>query len=206
MVIVTAGTLTEEILYPLRDMHGRLATTDSKQAVDVECSYIPQAALRRYERGLPTDFPRHERGKNEQLEVVKHDTDWILNYYVLREHGVVVTGPDPKTLIDPISPEQLRQAVLDLLWWWESLLVDTTLIAPSGSQAYAILTTCRILYTDQYGAVAAKPVAARWAQDSLDPRWAYLIESALTWRRPQPVDHLSETLDFIRFTLDQFRN
>jgi hypothetical protein len=30
MVIVTAGTLTEEILYPLRDMHERLATTDSK--------------------------------------------------------------------------------------------------------------------------------------------------------------------------------
>jgi predicted nucleotidyltransferase len=205
IVIVTVGELSEENFVSLRDMHDRLATTDSRWSVDVECSYIPLAALRRYDGSRPTDYPRLERGQNKQLEVVKHDTDWILNYYVLREHGVVVAGPDPKTLIDPIRPDQLRQAVRDLLWWWESLLVDTGQIEHSGYQIYAILTMCRILYTHQYGTVASKPVAGRWAQEKLTPRWASLIESALTWQSGQPAGRLSETLDFIRFTLAQFK-
>jgi hypothetical protein len=36
----------------------------------------------------------------------------VLDRWVTRECGVVVTGPDPRELIDPIGPGELRAAVL----------------------------------------------------------------------------------------------
>jgi hypothetical protein len=41
---------------------------------------------------------------------------------MLREHGVVLAGPPPRTLIDPVPPSELREAVLGILreWWMRS--------------------------------------------------------------------------------------
>jgi len=72
-----------------------------------------------------------------------------------------------------------------------------------GLHSYAVLTMCRALYTLQHGAVVSKPVAARWAQAALGERWAALIERASAWRPGAQSDHLDETLDFIRYTLER---
>lgn len=65
---------------------------------------------------------------------------------------------------------------------------------------------CRALYTLQYGAVVSKTVAARWALGALGARWAWLIEHASAWRTGLPFDHLDETLDLIRHTLECSQN
>ena len=72
-------------------------------------------------------------------------------------------------------------------------------------QAYAILTMCRALYTLETGAVASKPVAARWAQAALGTRRAVLIERALAWRPGMQLDVLDQVLDLIRHTLSNCR-
>jgi hypothetical protein len=59
------------------------------------------------------------------------------------------------------------------------------------SQAYAILTMCRALYTCTHGAQVSKRKAAEWAAQEL-PQWSDLIKSALLWRaawRDETVDH-----------------
>jgi hypothetical protein len=119
---------------------------------------------------------------------------------------VVLAGPPPHTLLDPISSATLRQALLDLLWWWDLQLRDTSRLQRSAYRAYAILTMCRMRYTMQHGAIISKPAAARWAQDHLDPRWHGLIARALTWQPPQSLDTLQETLRFIRHTLRALRS
>jgi len=43
-------------------------------------------------------------------------------------------------------------------------------------QTYTVLSLCRVLYTLEYGTVASKPVAARWAQHALDDQWRPLSE------------------------------
>ncbi|MHB9146283.1 MAG: aminoglycoside adenylyltransferase domain-containing protein [Symbiobacteriia bacterium] len=78
--------------------------------------------------------------------------------------------------------------------------MDHSRLQASEYQAYAVLTMCRALYTLRLGTVAAKPVAARWAQDTFG-RWRALIGRALAWRHGEPLDLLTETLGFIRFTL-----
>jgi hypothetical protein len=200
-IVVTAQELTDELRQALQAMHLRIASGPSRWAMELEGSYIPLTALRRY----APNAARHlhiDRGCG-RLEVEQHDSDWVVQRYSLRKFGVVVAGPPIHSLIDPISPDDLRQAVIDLLWWWELQLVDTSRVEQSDYQAYAILSMCRILYTFRFGTIASKPAAARWAQRSLGEPWAALIERALTWQPKAPLDQLEKTLDFIRFTLER---
>jgi len=140
---------------------------------------------------------------------MRHDSDWVIQRYTLREHGITLSGPDPKALIDPVSPSDLRQAMLDIMWWPAQILEDPTRIEKRGYQSYIVLTMCRVLYTLQFGTVASKPVAAAWAQETLDPCWRSLIERAVEGRQhPQAeasLEDLSGTIDFITYTLERSR-
>lgn len=110
---------------------------------------------------------------------------------------MVLAGPAPQTLIDPVLPNELRRAVLEVLHgWWAPMLHDPARLHSPGYRAYAILTMCRMLYTLQHGTVASKPVAARWAQELLGERWAALTERALAWPHDAQSGNLHETLDF----------
>jgi hypothetical protein len=201
-LVVTDGSLTEETLEAIAEMHRQIADDDPKWAPELEGSYIPKEALRRYDPGRAI-HPHIARGGPLTLE--QHDSDWVIQRYILRERGAVVAGPDPKTLIDEIGPEELRQAVVDLLWWWELQIADTALIEQSPYQAYAILTMCRMLYTMVHGEIVTKQVAAEWAMEVLEERWLTLIEEALAWRPPEQMDRMPDTLEFIRFALETCR-
>lgn len=199
-VAVTTGPIPDETVATLTAMHARLSAGASKWGRELEGSYIPLAALRRHDLENAI-YPHIERG--DMLRVEQHHSDWSIQRHILREKGLTLTGPQPHTLIDPISPAALRQAVLDLLWWWELQLVDTSNLEQSGYRSYAVLTMCRILYTMQEGAIISKPAAARWAQARLGPRWVALIANALDWQPDRPMNDLPGTLAFIRYTLDR---
>ena len=213
-VVVTDDVLSNELVLALQDMHVRIATIDSWCATQLEGSYVPQGALRQYD-------PVHalhlhiDRGKGEQLKKMQLDSallsrawwgGWVLLRDSLREKGITLAGPAPRTLIDPVSPEELEQAAQAILQGWATQILDTPAeIDSRGYQSYTVLTLCRILYTLQNSSVASKPVAARWAQETLDPRWIPLIERAWLGRqkaglKAEPHD-VNETLDFIRYTL-----
>lgn len=202
-VVVTTDELPDEMLLALRAFHAHIATSGSTWATELEGSYIPQHALRRYD---PTNalHPHIDRGGTLGLE--QHDSDWVIQRHILREQGVVLAGPAPYTLIDPVQPNDLRRAVLEIIHgWWAPMLHDPARLDSRGYQAYAVLTMCRMLYTLHYGTIASKPVAARWAQETLGKRWVPLIERALVRRHsPQSKaqsDDVNGTLDFIRYTL-----
>lgn len=200
-LVVTEGDLTEDAVAALNELHTRLIARASKWARELEGSYIPRNALRRYDP-MNAVHPHIERGG--LLRVEKHDTDWVIQRHILREHGLVMAGPEPKTLIDPIGPDDLHRAVLGLYGWWEQQLEDSTRIEQDAYQSYAVLTMCRMLYTLSHGAVAAKPDAARWAQEKFGKRWSSLIEQAL--QHEVDKNTLEETKEFIRFTLNYGQN
>ena len=195
VLVVTESTLSDEVIAALGTMHARLVTGTSKWARELEVSYIPRRALRRFD---PDDncHPHIER-LSDQLVTEAHDRDWVIHRYVVREHGVALVGPNPRTLIDPVDAEDLRHAVVSLLhgWWMPAPTCRRWLDNPFY-RSYAVLTMCRMRYTLQHGAVVSKPSAARWAQTALDAWWTPLIEAALAWSS-DIVPDLSETLRFI---------
>jgi hypothetical protein len=201
-VVVTADALPEERIPALAALHARLIDSGMPWASKLEGTYFPQAVLRRY---VPSDalYPSLNEGS---FYMGSHGSDWVIQSYILREHGIVLAGPAPRSWIDPVAPEALRRAMRELLReWWAPMLHDTARLRSAEYQAYAVLTMCRALYTLESGAVVSKPVAARWAQANLGMRRAKLIERALAWRAGMPLDVLDETRDMILFTLERSR-
>ena len=200
-LVVTEGELGEATILALRQMHARIAESGLPLATELEGSYIPRQALRRYD---PEDarHPHLERGGI--LVVEQHDSDWIIQRHVLRERGVTAAGPDLRTLIDPVSPEELRGAALATLHeWWAPMIQNPFRLDEPGYRAYAILTMTRILYTLEHGAVVPKPAAARWAQSALGEPWAALIRQANAWPQESHPGSVKEAQDFIRYTLER---
>jgi len=121
----------------------------------------------------------------------------VIHRHVVREHGVALVGPDPRTLIDPVDAGDLRDAVVSLLpGWWTPASTCRRWLDNPFYRSYAVLTICRMRYTLQYGVVVSKPSAARWAQAALDARWTPLIQAALAWSSDIVPDH-GELLRFI---------
>ena len=211
-VVVTDADLPDDLLSSLQAMHARFNASGSPWATEVEAAYIPQDALRRYDPARAR-HPHIERGGDEVLDMDQLDTGWVIQYYILREHGVVVAGPPLHTLIDPVSSQDLCRAVVVLMGeWWGTMLHDPARLQYRGYQVYGVLTMCRMLYTLDSGAVASKPVAARWAQGALGERWAALIERALAWRKDctwgeegqdTPGGDVDETQALIQYTLER---
>jgi hypothetical protein len=201
-LIVTTNELPSTLLTDLQAMHVRITASGLQWATKLEGSYIPQYALRRYD----PNYTQHPALRVDgSFGVDHHGSDWIILCHIIREHGIVVAGPDPQTLIDPVYPNGLRQATqMTLLGWWSQQLRNPVRLHHREYQAYAVLTMCRALYTLQHGIVVSKPVAARWAQETLDDaRWTGLIERAIVWRRDDGLDDMNETLNFIRYTIDR---
>jgi Domain of unknown function (DUF4111) len=198
-VVVTTADVSQESFVALKAMHDHIASGGSKWARELEGSYISQHALRHDRR--PAAHPYIDRGSS--LAIVHQESGyWPLHRHVLREHGVVMAGPLPRTLIDPVSPEALREAVRGILReWWKPMLADGPLLRKSFYRCYAVLTMSRMLYTIHHGTLVTKPIAARWAQETVDSRWSPLIRSALAWSREEPPD-LEETLGYIRYTCE----
>src|SRR6201999_2971249 len=105
---------------------------------NLEGSYVPAAILRRWS-AEPRDPPGETRGPDwgdpgtsgspargypfwyldhgsKVLVRSEHDNTRVVRW-CLREKGITLAGPDPKSLIDPVAPEALKaevRATLDL--------------------------------------------------------------------------------------------
>jgi len=126
--------------------------------------------------------------------------DWLMNWYTVREIGITLYGPPPHTLIPEISKVEFVKAVREHAKSWAERVHE---MRTPGSQAYAVLTMCRALYTRTHGEQASKKRAALWARAYL-PQWAPLIERSWS-RRSDTRDEETDEEDFhetVRFVRD----
>jgi predicted nucleotidyltransferase len=195
-LVVTETRLSESILQALEKMHSEMIAEGSKWNLKLEGSYIPRADIRRYN---PENGP-YLCVNEGQIYRARHDSAMVLILHTLREKGVVVEGPKPSHLIDPIAADELKRVTVENLHeWWEPMLKDQSKLQRNDYRSYAVLTMSRILFTLRFGTLASKEEAGEWAQGVLGGQYAVLIEEALAWREGMPFDHLEETLDFIRY-------
>ena len=209
IVFVTNEAVSEESFSALDIMHTELAKLDSPWARQLEVSYIPKNALRRFDRANIT-HPHLDRGSNETLHWMAHEVDWIIQRHILRERGIVVLGPAPKTLIDAVSSNDLQKAVVEgIHLWLHPILADPSEINRRGYQSFFVLSLCRMLYTLKHGKILSKQAAARWALENLNAHWKPLIERALIGRQNPALhavpDDIQGTLDMMRFVLQQIK-
>jgi predicted nucleotidyltransferase len=198
-LVITDESLSEQKITALESMHQRIWASGTNWASKLEGSYIPQKYIRRHEANNPP-CPTVNEGK---FYIDRHGSDWIIQRYIVREYGLVLAGPDPKTLIDPVAPDELRSAVLGILnEWWFPMLDDATWLLQHGSNyhGYAVITMCRALHALEHGTIVSKPTAIQWARENLGEQWHPLIDQAVASQYGEHSEFLNGTLDFIRFT------
>lgn len=206
-IVVSENEISPDLFSALQAMHARIATIDSWCATQLDGSYISHHALRCYDPANAV-HPHIDRGVSESLRMMQHDSDWIIQRHNLREQGLVVAGPAPHTLIDPVLPRELRQAVLDILHGWLAPMIDDPApLQTRGYQSYIVLTLCRMLYTLEFGTIVSKRVATHWAQGTLDERWIPLIAQAWLGRQTpvlkSEADDVNSTLELIRYVVER---
>jgi hypothetical protein len=203
-VAVTTDEIDEPLFLALQAMHAAIGALDLPLALEIEGYYLPRAALRRYDP-RHNRLPNLERGSGERLKWVDPGRAWIVHRYILRRYGVVLSGPPPAELIDPISPDDLRRGMRAVLQeWGDYLRAHPGLAGQAGYQPYAVLSLCRMLYTLEKGDIASKAAAADWAAAALEPRWQPLIARALLERLAPPTpapETASETLAFLEYAI-----
>jgi hypothetical protein len=184
-------------------MHKQTWATSLKRAGKLEGAYVPRKLIRRHTANGAA-CPTVNEG---QFYVAPLGSDWIIQRHVVRESGVVIDGPDPKTLIDSVSPDEIRGAVRGILEeWWFPMLDDPSWLKEHDSpyHAFAVITMCRVLHALEHGTIVSKPKAIQWARQRLGEPWRQLIDKAVAASRHEAHnDFLDEALDFIRFVKEQ---
>jgi hypothetical protein len=191
-LVATHGPLTDGQISALRAVHDEIPTRDDHWPHDLEGSFAPIEELATVDHlGCEWLFSNH--GSRELVwddHCNRGYTRWIL-----RTHGIALTGREPRSFMEPVPADLLRAEartaiptlMTDLATWLD---IDTL----AWGQRYAVVTASRILYTLATAEVASKPGALEWAQRTLDPRWRPLLaqvrdERTRGWepdRPPQP--------------------
>jgi hypothetical protein len=140
-----------------------------------------------------------------------HDDSAVV-YWVLRERGVTLIGPEPHSLVPPVSADLLRQEVLETMRTWrEHLLANPNKLNNRWRQTFVVLSYCRMLHTLQTRTVESKLAGVAWAKEALGSRWRQLIQRAwndrseeLSLRVHQEAasDDLKSTWEFMQYALD----
>lgn len=202
LMVAISKELEESEIAELRKMHEDMNNLNKQLNNRIDAFYISINALKTFKtqsNKIAKFFP------GEPLHVKKAEKDWLMNLYFVQERGVVLFGPSPKTIINPISKKEFIQAVRSHAINWSDYIKHTRHFR--ANQAYVILTLSRALYAYKNGNQVSKKQAAEWAVKEL-PKWSALIQNALLWRenwRNEQTDDeetFNETVKFANFIID----
>ena len=201
-VAVIRTDLNQRQFDALENMHIALSQQEKAWDNRIEVAYLTPSALKSFRTHSSTiaitspGEPFHYRDANHL---------WTINWYVVREFGVTLVGPQPTTFIDSISTEELVDAVRTCGILWREWIIGAR---SRNAQVYAILTICRALYTFRLKSFTSKRQAALWAARAM-PERASCIHSALrSWREDWylvDIDHaatMDETTAFVLHVAD----
>ncbi len=178
LLAVLSTEISTDLAARLERVHDQLAEDNPTWRRRIEVVYVSTLALANL-RVVP---PRiHVISSGEPFHVISAGTDWIITWYPARHDGIALVGPPVTEVVPVTSFEEYANAVRNHMRRFRERIPDD---AAPGSQAYAVLTMCRGLYTCMHGEPVSKLRAAAWAQGQL-PEWAGLIRDALAWREHQ---------------------
>jgi hypothetical protein len=184
-LVVTHAELGEREVQSLQANHVKIYALEYHPARHLEGSYISLEMLRRADQVGIEPLWYVDNGSTS-LERSLHDNQWHVRW-VLRERGIALAGPNPKTLLDVVQPDTLRREIVQAMQELEHRFVAEMDQQPGWfemrfGQSFTVLTVCRMLQTCQTGTVESKRSAVKWAGQALDPRWCELIRKAWTER------------------------
>jgi hypothetical protein len=200
-VVVTRRPLTPQQCEGVRAFHADLPHRPGFWNRHVEGSYAPADELRSL-GAVGRLWPYVDHGHDTVAPDAHCNSE--VTRWILREHGIRLHGPPPRSLIDDVPPEALvtrmAQEVPAVVEAWERRPPRD-----GWSQRYAVATLSRMWFTQVHGVVTSKRRAMAWLADTDGgQRWRSVLEvSARTrgeqWDAPVPAELVEETMAFVRW-------
>ena len=195
-IIALSDELSPGQVARLQAVHARVYGLDSEWAQHLEGSYFPVEILRDYrQRGTPLWYLDHG-----SKSLVRSDhCNTLLVRCVVRERGIVLAGPTPTTLMDPVPVDALREEIRATIRnWGQEIFDQPNRYRNRFYQGFIVLSYCRMLHDLVEGHPGSKRAGARWAKATMEPLWSPLIDRA--WDgRPNPAVSVREEADPVDF-------
>jgi predicted nucleotidyltransferase len=202
LLIVVNRDLNQADFDQLDAMHKRIQILPNRYSNEIELAYVPTSDVNGFEPGKK--YISIERGELLRWKQLRYN--WVVEFWSVREQGIALFGPDPKTFIEPIPMERVTKAIrLELGAWqeyvksWDSPSWQTH----AGEMRFAVETMCRVMYTLELHQLCSKPVAVRWALEKLEEPWIRLIRKSQSWQGGGAVSPLTakQTSKFVRWVI-----
>jgi predicted nucleotidyltransferase len=202
LLVAIASDMDDAQLQRLQRLHDSFAIAHPDWSDRIDVSYMSTDALRTFK---VRESPIVVVSPGEPLNRKRTSRGWLMNWHLVREHGVALLGPAPRTLIAQTGVDDFVAAVRTHL---QELPDRVRASSASRLHAYAVLTACRGLYTCARRQQASKARAALWAADR-HPEWSDVIRDSLerrSGRQPRIPDAetaRARALEFVRFAVQQ---
>jgi predicted nucleotidyltransferase len=177
-LVVTRGPVEPDQEVELRAFHDDLPTREGFWNRRIEGSYAPADELKTI-GGLGSDWLYIDHGWRE-LQWHQHCNSAVVRW-ILHEHGVALSGPRAREVVDALPKGVLRADMLRDIPTFISDLLGWISFDIAWAQRYAVVSLCRMWFTFETDKVASKPNSVHWALGHLDTRWHPLLQNA---RRP----------------------
>lgn len=199
--IVTREPLTPQQEHALCVLHDEIPTRPGYWPRNIEGSYALLADLETLD-ALGREWLFVDRGHR--------DMEWSTHCnreehrWTLRERGLVLAGPAPRTFVSEVPPDRLRARMHEYIEPFIPELLEWTTFDIAWAQRYAVTSLCRMLHTLRTGEITSKPAALAWGLNALDPEWHDLIEQViedrpLPWNDPPRPGSVERTIAFAEY-------
>lgn len=199
LVTIIKNPVSKSELEKLKELHKQIEEQCPKWVKRIENSYTPQEML-------PSIMPPGARpyyGEGILNPKADYGNEWIINLYLLYNHGIAIVGPKFSELVQPVKIEDVQQACIrDLFKEWEPKLREPEWLDNSHYQSYLIMNLCRILNTVMNATALSKKKSADWVKQEY-PEWKELIQIAEEWHYGSELKQKEKTLEFLKFVIDK---
>jgi hypothetical protein len=206
-LIAIKEELPDDQVQALQIMHARIYHLDCAWAQHLEGSYFPKEVLRRPAQPIAKLWYLD----NGSQSLIRSDhCNTVVVRWTARQRGIVLAGPSPDTLIDPIPVEILRQDIMATIQdWGREIMANPERFNNRFYQSFIVLSYCRMLHDYLAGSIGSKRGGAEWVKANLEPTWNGLIDRAwdgrpnpaLSVRQPADPEDFQSTLEFMQYIM-----
>jgi len=207
-IIAVVDELSDAQVLDLQVMHERIYNLDCPWAQHLEGSYFPIEVLRDvFQTGGDLWYLDHGA-----RSLVRSDhCNTLVVRSTVRDFGVPLYGPEPASLVDLISADELRREIYNTMHHWgNEILSNPEKVNNRFYQGYLVLNYSRMLHDLERGRPGSKREGADWAKVNLDPMWRGLIDRAwpcrvdpaTSVRQPADPGDFRKMLSFVSYVLE----
>ena len=221
-IVATGGELTAEQVQIAQTVHAQTYRQRSRWAKRLEYSFFPVSLLQSPSSPFEADgLPRSEGRElwyfdngSPSIERSDHDNSLVVRW-TLRERGVVIFGPTPSTLVDPVLTEDLRTEIQRTLVGWGDMVVrDPEPYRNRFYQSFLVLNYCRGILDLAEGSIHSKLAGVKWARQNLPDAWTPLVnfcwderqDPDISTNQPADPDIFSQSIEFVTYAVNRMRN